>query len=210
MKKILFLILTTKHNEHRQRGILSSWGRDQDIFFYSEHEDETLNVIKVCEENNVVKKQVSVFNKIKELFHNQYEWFFFGDDDTFVNTRFLLEFLDFYEKGFVNGVPMTGNWKLPDGTMLSYPSGGAGFLINNEIIHNFFDFDLPDVPHSDVAVGYLMRESGIILKPISLFCYNTPEHHHIEDHHIPDYLTFHYIREPEEMLRLYNYCQSNY
>ena len=210
MKKILFLILTTKHNEHRQRGIMSSWGQNQDIFFYSEHEDETLNVMKVCEENNVVIKQVSVFNKIKELFHNQYEWFFFGDDDTFVNTRPLINRLDEYEQGYVHGVPMTGNWKLPDETWLSYPSGGAGFLISNKIIHNFFDFDFPDVPHSDVAVGYLMKDSEIMLRPTYFFCYHTPEHHGICDEEIPNYLTFHYIREPEEMLRLYNYCQTNH
>lgn len=204
MKKILYLIMSCQKNEHRQRGILDSWGNGQDIFFYSEHDNHSLNVVKVCEENNVVRKQVSVFNKIKQDFHNKYDWFFFGDDDTFVNTKIMNDKLDEFNKDYLHGVSMCGNWG-----DLSYPSGGAGFLINNQIIHKFFDQEFPDVPHGDVAVGFLMRNSGVELMPTKGFCYNTPEHHKIQMENTHNFVTFHYIREPQGMMELYNICQKN-
>ena len=154
---------------------MDSWGGDQDIFFYSEYDDPSFKVIKVCDENDVVKKQISVFNKIKNNFYGQYEWFFFGDDDTFVNTNLLIKNLDRYDRNYLHGVDMGGNWG-----DLTYPSGGAGFLINNKIIHNFFELDVPNVPHSDVAIGFLMRQKNIQLVSNGRFCYNTPEHHKIQ------------------------------
>jgi hypothetical protein len=203
-KKILYLILSTRRNKDRQKNILDSWGHDQDVFFYSEYDDPPLKVIKVCEENNVVKKQIFIFDKIKKYFYDQYEWFFFGDDDTFVNTNLLLKKLDQYDKNHLHGVDMGGNWG-----DLTFPSGGAGFLINNQIIHNFFEPDVPNVPHSDVAIGFLMRHKNIKLMSAVGFCYSTPDHHKIKMDETCNYVTFHYIRDRQEMMDLYDICQKN-
>ena len=71
MKKILYLLLTTKSYVNRQDNILNSWGKDKELFFYSENEDSLRNVIKVCNENNVEIKQVSIFETICKNFHNK-------------------------------------------------------------------------------------------------------------------------------------------
>ena len=76
MKKIIYFLLTTQKYTDRQENILNSWGNNVDLFFYSEHEDPTRKVLKVCNENNVEIKQISIFKFIKENFYNNYEWYF--------------------------------------------------------------------------------------------------------------------------------------
>lgn len=204
MKKILFLILTTQSYKDRQSNILKTWGENEDLFFYSEHEDPTMKVLKVCDNNNVEDKQVSIFRKIKESYYNEYEWFFFCDDDTFVNVNLLKSKLNSLLTDKVIGSDIFGCWR-----DLHYPSGGAGFLIHNNIIDKFFDAEKYNVGYGDVTFGLNMRKKNIeILNDIGFHSQNY-KHYNIPQEEVYKYTTFHYVNSFEEMQKLHTICQEN-
>ncbi len=203
MKKILYLLLTTKTYVDRQDTILNSWGKDKELFFYSENEDSVRNVIKVCDENNVEMKQVSIFETIRKNFHNKYDWFFFGDDDTFVNTLFLEKELSSFNKDKIIGSDIFGCWN-----DLHYPSGGSGFLINNKIIHNFFDSKNYNVGYGDVTFGLNMREKNIEIENNELFFSQHYNHYGIDINSVYKYMTFHYVKDFNDSLLMDSICKN--
>lgn len=204
MKKILFLLLTTEKYKDRQTNILEGWSEGEDVYFYSEHEDLQNKVIKVCDNNDVEEKQVSVFKKIQELFYNDYEWFFFGDDDTFVNVNLLKKELNNLETDRVHGSDIFGCWG-----DLHYPSGGAGFLIHNNLISNFFESKVYNVNYSDVTFGLNMRDKNILIKNNKKFHSQNYKYYNIDMADVYKYITFHYINNIEEMKKLHEICQKN-
>jgi hypothetical protein len=202
MKKIVYLLMTTEKYLERQTNILSTWGKDIDLYFYSEHEDNENKVIKVCDENNVEVKQVSIFKKIKELLHNEYEWYFFGDDDTFVNTEKLNLELDLLDKDIIYGQDIFGCYG-----DLHYPSGGAGFLVSNKIIENFFDSKIYNVGYGDVTFGLNIRDKGLSFKNHSGFFSQNPSHYGINDIDCYNHITFHYIKSISQLTNMNNACK---
>lgn len=197
--------MTTESYHERQDNILNSWGKNLDLYFYSEHSDVKRNVIKVCDENNVESKQISIFNTIRDKFYNQSEWYFFGDDDTFVNFNLLKKELDKLDKYKVHGQNLGlhrcyGN--------LFYPSGGAGFLIHNTIISNFFDSKVYGVNIGDVAFGLAMKDKNIDIENNEKFLGQHPSHYGIENKDVYNYITFHYVKSLSEMKEFNDLCQE--
>lgn len=196
LRNLVCFLMTTKKHTDRQDNILRSWGRNVEQYFYSEHHDPDRKVIKVSDENDLVKKQSAIFWHIKKYFYDNYEWYFFGDDDTFVNTRLLLTDINKFSRDKVNGMTCLGWGWMP------YPAGGAGFLINREIMPRFLDFTLySDQVCSDVCVGINMRKVGVEMNHIDSF-----NQFRISDRPIADcykYYTYHYVyKEMEEMERI--------
>jgi hypothetical protein len=204
MKKILYLLLTTEKYKSRQDNVLQSWGNGVDLFFYSEHEDLNRNVIKVTDLNNVEEKQIKVFKTIQDLFYNKYEWYFFGDDDTFVNTTLLEKEIDNYDKTKIHGSDIYGCWN-----DLHYPSGGAGFIIHNNIINNFFESKNFNVGYSDVTFGLNMREKKLELSNNDKFLSQHLNYYNIPLENANQYITFHYVNNNEEFLFFEGVCKNN-
>lgn len=205
MKKIIFFLMTTKKYHDRQDNILSSWGKDKDLYFYSEHSDEKRKTLKVCDENNVEVKQIYVFNTIKEKFQNTSEWYFFGDDDTFVNVNLLLSEIDGFDKTKIHGQDL-GHGDSRCWGELHYPSGGAGFLIHNSIIHNFFDSKIFDVNIGDVSFGLNMKDKNIEIEHNDRFLSQHPSFYSISE--INKYFTFHYIKSSADFKFMTELCDN--
>ena len=93
MKKILYVILHTCTRPERYEAVVNTWGKDVDFIFYADCDDEEKKIIKVSDDTSYSSNEAKHVNVIKYLFDNdyQYEWFFFCDDDTFVNTKKLEE-----------------------------------------------------------------------------------------------------------------------
>ena len=108
--KIIFLCLTTEKYANRRENILKTWGKNVDLLFYSEHEDEESKVVKVCDVNNAEVKQCSVFQYIRDN-NLSYDWYFFCDDDTFVNTNLLIVDLETFDENCVTGYDNHGSWR---------------------------------------------------------------------------------------------------
>lgn len=204
--KILFLILTTEKYKDRQDNILKTWGKDVDILFYSEHTDMCRNVVKVCDENSAEIKQCFIF-KFLENYNNKYDWYFFCDDDTFVNTKLIINMLDTFPKDSVTGKNIKGNWAVQPN--LDYPSGGAGFLIHKTILPKFYNINSYNTTWSDVTVGLKMLNESIKINNSELFMWfsNDDIREFVSLENVNKYITFHYINSFEKMNSLYEICR---
>lgn len=196
--------MSTESYSDRQNTILNTWGKDVDLFFYSEHENKDKKIIKVCDQNEVVNKQNLIFKKIEELFYNEYEWYFFGDDDTFVNVNLILKELKTLDKEKIHGSDIFGCWK-----DLHFPSGGAGFLINNKIIHKFFNSKFyPEIKAGDVNFGLNMRDKDVMIENNKKFHSQNYNFYDIKIEEVFKYITFHYVQK-DDMEKMNLICQKN-
>ena len=104
MKKILYAILHTCIRPERYDGVVNSWGQNVDFLFYSDCDDEEKKIVKQSNDSSYASNELKHVNVIKYLEDNdyQYEWFFFCDDDTFVNTKNLEKNLDLFDKNKIH------------------------------------------------------------------------------------------------------------
>jgi len=191
---ILYCILHTKHQESRAKNILTTWGKDQNLLFYSDHEDPEIRCHKVTDQSDYASgqiKQINVFHLLVKQYSN-YDWYFFCDNDTFVNTSKLKHFAETSDIDVVHG-NIINCW--PQDSSLYYPSGGAGYLVSNRILHQMTDVHYNNTEFSDVSIGLNFREKNIILKNNDLFKGQPPAYYNIKDEDVKNYITFHYISD---------------
>lgn len=203
-RKILFLVLTTEGYKDRQDNIIKTWGKDVDLIFYSEHEDKDRNVLKVCDENSAEIKQCKILNFL-ENYEKKYDWYFFCDDDTFVNVNLLNNKIIDFTKNSVIGKNIRGCW--PTNIDLEYPSGGAGFLIHKSIISKFYNIKSYNTSWSDVSVGLKMKDENIEMNNSNLFMWFSYDREFVKLENVDKYITFHYINTFEKMNTLYEMCK---
>lgn len=227
MEKILYCIKTTKLYENRVNTIFNTWltGID-DYIFYSEHEDESKNIIKVCEDGTyggLEIKGLNFFNLIKtietdkgENILNCYDWLFLVDDDTFVNVKNLNTFAKTADKNKAYGQIFTfekdsGNpmFRSPgfDKSTRWY-SGGAGILISSESLKKVDNYKNFNTNHDDVSIGINLTKNGIELIDSDLFNSEPPEVWGEVDEDIIKKITYHHLTE-DRMYKLYSIVKSN-
>jgi hypothetical protein len=204
MKPLLILILTSEkylNSKERQQAILNTWGKNCDIHFYAEYEDKNNKIIKVCDVDDVEEKIKGIFEYINKNLINEYEWFYFCDDDCFVNTKFLLKILQNFDPQSVHGMDCFGCYG-----DLHYPQGGAGFLVHQNLIPLYKDFKNFKTTHSDVTFGLNTREKGIKFTHNDIFKCHPPSYYNIPEDKIADYVSFHYIKDETLMSKLNDIC----
>jgi hypothetical protein len=198
MKKILYVILHTCTRPDRHDGVVNSWGKDVDYIFYADCDNEEKKIIKVSDDSTYSSNEPKHINVIKYLIENnyQYEWFFFCDDDTFVNTKNLEHDFSIFEKDKVNGSILKGTWSKD--TTLNYCSGGAGYLIHKSLLEIISkNIKSGDSGYSDVTLGLCLREMGIENKNFDEFHSQAPKYYKMENSKIKDVFTFHYVQSNE-------------
>ena len=170
MKKILYVILHGSTNPDRYFNVKETWGKDVDCIFYSDHEDKEKNIIKVSDRTDYHSNEDKHVNVIKYLGENinNYEWFFFCDDDTFVNTKKLEELSDNFDKNKVHGQMLktdnSNGIPLPS-PILEYCSGGAGYLIHNKILKIINPQYMSSF--SKIIISKLMLQNKILFKSLA-------------------------------------------
>jgi len=202
MNKILYVILHTCTRPDRYDGVVNSWGKDVDFLFYADCDDKSKKIIKVSNDSTYSSNEPKHVNVIKYLIENdyQYEWFFFCDDDTFVNTKNLENSLDSFNKEKING-NVIKTWTTDP--QLEYCSGGAGYLIHNSIVKKLSEsISVRNTGYSDVTVGVCAKELNIKFENYVGFNSQDPKHHNLDKTAIKDMFTFHYIKS-EEMGEFY-------
>jgi len=219
MKKVLILVLSCKKLQDRKEGILNSYasllGRYEnvEICFYSDHEEkETNTYLLPCKfsyshrDNEI--KVITAFNYlIQEVFKDEYDWYFFVDDDTFVNIPSLVEKIDEFDENFPVGMDIRGQWEA-----LKYLSGGAGFLIPSKIREKFSNLENFDTGFSDVSLGMNMQKRRIEFKHSDYFDWDSPFKEKvlkISEEEIKRKITYHRI-SPEQMIILNEYVKKVY
>ena len=207
--KILYIILTCeKYLNSRCDFVRRTWLRDLEesdgYLFLSSVEDASRNIVGY----NTNDTYEYATMKFVELFKNyaigDYDYVFFCDDDTFVRTERLkskiaeLGNFDCYGRiGRVEYNPvLVGNNK--NYFPITYPSGGAGFLITKEIFLKLKDYislsDHPVYLNTDVSFGAWFSDINVnIIEGCDLLKAQNPDHP--ENHNIEDFITYHYCSE---------------
>lgn len=206
MKKILYCILHTKNHEERYNNVIETWGKNVDLLFISDHQDLDKKIIKVTDNssyNSGQEKQIKGFNHLMES-KLDYDFYFFCDNDCFVNTKLMNEFIGECDTNSVWGQLCTC-W--PTDRTLNYTLGGAGILVSKEIFLKIENkLQEYNVMWGDVSLGLNLRKRNIPMSHSDLFLSQPPSHYGIEDNNIKNYITFHYIKKREEMEKMNNLC----
>lgn len=211
MTKILFCVLHTHHYRDRYNSIMSTWGKKKDIIFYADYDDPKINnIIKVTNNDSYhsnEEKNINVFKILNQQFNN-YDWYFFCDDDTFVNTKNLNDLINSeINTDHIHGL-VANSWK---DKSLWYCGGGAGYLVSNNILTNYLcDAVNFNTGYSDVSVGLNCRKFNIGLSHHEGFNSFPPnDERNISKVKTVDHaITFHYIKTLQQMQTLYNDLKS--
>ncbi len=198
---ILYVILHGASSKDRYENIVETWGKDKNIIFYSDYEDLDKKIYKVSNRtdyHSAEEKHLNVITLIKEKFAS-YDWFFFCDDDTFVNTKNLEN--ENFDKNFIHGYVITGEW--PHDVTLPFCSGGAGYLVSKEnlfkIAENIF---IPHTGTSDVSFGVIVKNCNLYFLNNEKFNSQAPEFYENKEDKLKNFITFHYIKTKEHQLQL--------
>lgn len=161
MKKILYVILHGESNKQRYFNVKDTWGANSDLLFYGDYNDKLEDVIKVSDDksyNSNEEKHVNVFKYLSQNPEYNYEWFFFCDDDTFVNVNKLENLLYSFNINSVHGQLIMTN--IVDGyDNLEYLSGGAGYLIHHNLLNKISNkIKIINTGYADVTLGVCLKK----------------------------------------------------
>ena len=203
MKDILFLILHTHKQQDRYKNVTETWGNDCDHLFYSDRESHENNILKVTDRDDYASNEVKFYEVIKNLpdKYSYFQWYFFCYNDTFINTNKFFESLELFDPKKVYGQKIN-TWTQDKN--LHYLSGGAGYLVSNEIMKilksNIKNYN---TTFADVTMGLTLRDNNIEIENFYLFKSQPPKYYNIPDEQIKNYISFHYIKSYNEMNKLY-------
>lgn len=227
--KIKYITITCeKYHSTRVQSIRDTWGKNQDVVFLSD-----INISPdIIGFDYLRKGYENIWMKYAEILKNwtdfTYDWYFFTDDDTFVNVKNINNLLTNYSvddkicigvlgvlnadatdrDGNYTGFPLhtiKGNQtELP----LTYASGGAGFILSVEsikIINKYLNTvqDVPRCYNSDVTIGFWIRNCGIKTINTEGFWWTNPTELQHDVDMIRKSYTYHYVDE-KMMCELFN------
>lgn len=199
--KILCLILTTQSFQDRIDNIKNTWANDIDHLFYSDHHAH--NIIKVTDQTDYKSAEIKTVNMINLLFKyltDKYDWFYFCDDDTFLNTFLLKNIINNLNHNTILCHKIDRDDKI-------WPQGGAGYFIHKTIIQKARGkLKVLNTGYSDMTVGICLSNLGFEFEHTELLKIYPPKNYGIQD--VENYLSFHYINTYEMMNELYEKCKS--
>lgn len=232
MNNVQFVILSCdKYLNTRVKSIKQTWGQNVNCIYIIDSESNEKDIIGY----NTPKNYAGIQDKYRIFFQKynflQYEYYFFVDDDTFVNLKnfFKIDFPDKNEPislirelhlnpdgtdkwGTYTGYPLHTiaghNTILP----IVHPSGGSGFLLTQKAclqIQNYLNtpgIDIPRTSHGDVTIGFWMRNSAIKIIPNNNLWWETPSNLKLNKYanfnDESNFITYHYVNE--ELMSKYN------
>lgn len=219
--KIRFVTITCeKYHDTRVKKIRETWGKSQDVLFLSDSNIGT----DIIGYEHLAKGYENIWLKYSEFFKSyndlSYDWYFFTDDDTFVNLKNIEILLKNYDTnspicvghvGELNpdGTDMDGNQTgFPlhtihgNGTQLPiiYVSGGAGFILSKKSMELICDYikketNVPGSYNSDVTFGFWGRNAGVNIVDIKGFWWTNPTELNHSLSEIENSYTYHYVSE---------------
>lgn len=208
--KIIFSIISCKNYINTRQAVLKkTWLNGIDYFFSSDCNTKD----NVCFSNlqghrSAEEKQLKAIRYAWETYR-KYDWFFFCDDDTYINIYNL--------NTYINGIDASNNsfglvfskelyplnpiWPYVEKNF-QYYSGGAGFAIRNDLMEKIYNknFDI-NTGYSDISVGYLLK--GENLNNCHLLNQDNPYHLNHNYDTIKLSISYHYMND-DMINELYN------
>ena len=207
--KLLYCVIHTELQKEREQFILSTWGKDKNLIFYGDYDSPTNpSLVKVssnCTYSSGEEKQINIIPRLVQDFCD-YDWYYFCDNDTFVNTKLLEEFYLECDPDKIYG-ELGNTW--PEDRELFYPMGGAGFLMSNKVLRFLSDkiFHNP-VTWGDVSIGINFRKFNIEkVSREDLFHSQLPDFYNIPLEEVGQHISFHYVKDLQTMQKLHEKCQ---
>ena len=231
MDNLEFIVLTCdKYLNTRVKSIQETWGSNQNIKFLTDSKIEDKDIIGF----GTPQTYEGIFEKYLLFFKNynftKKDYYFFVDDDTFVNLKNLNKLnLPSKETLFLTGrvlclnIDGTDLWGNQTGTNISlingentslplyYQSGGSGFILTQSScvsIQNYLksSTNIPYCRFGDVSLGFWARNCGINITPNENFWWDTHEKL-LHNNWVPyttdvNVITYHYVNE--ELMVEYN------
>jgi len=198
---VLFCILHGQCYKNRVENILNTWGKNINHIFYADYEDKETKVIQVSERTDYFSNEEKHVNVIKYLMSNNiydFDWYFFCDDDTFVNVNNFFKFIEKCDTNCVYGSVLHSTW--PPDTTLSYCSSGAGYLVHKTILKIISEnIETYRANYSDVTFGLTCRGLNIPIQNSDFFHSQDPSFHSLPWSSICENITFHYIKNIEQI-----------
>jgi hypothetical protein len=222
--KIFFCVKTTQKYKDRIDTILDTWlnGID-DFIFYSDHEDSEKNVVLSSNDSSYfgcLQKTIWTFNNLKNIYYSDksvlkcYDWVCVVDDDTFVNTKKLDEYIEEITDDSVYGDLITPE-NSPDNPIWKdlvlehdyvYHSGGGGVLIPSKLLLDI-EFEECGTVWDDVTVGVIFGRNNIPLVDSEVFKSQPPEFYGNTDDDVKNVVTYHHIK-PDRMRLFYEKLEN--
>lgn len=224
MKNIQFIVLTCDdYLDTRVESIRKTWGKNENIKFLTDSKSNLSDVIGY----DTPKEYLGIQDKYQSFFKNydftQSDYFFFADDDTFVNKKNLCK-LDLPNKDELfaivrllclnpDATDLWGNFTGTNVAMirgdrttlpLYYPSGGSGFILSQGAcisIQNYLKTcnDIPWCWFGDLSLGFWLRNCKVKLIPNNDFWWDIPDRlisNTWEKYESDENaITFHYVNE---------------
>jgi hypothetical protein len=220
--KILCCILHTEKQPEQYEAIEKTWGSRIDHMYYSDHEDASKNIIKTSDKSDYkscVEKNARVFKTlINDDRYNHYDYYFFVDNDTYVNEPKLRSSI---EKGEFGEDKIYGHtWRDKAGG--NWLMGGAGFLMNRKVLKKFENCEIIETAtYSDVNVQNHAFHNGVVIERRGGFCacsgkpkYMLGEPIEKQMKRLPkpyhEKFTFHYMKGIDLMMHIQNLIEKEY
>lgn len=195
-------VITSVNCKDRIDIVNQTWGKNVDnLWFYSDHNDIE-NKVYQCSDNQK-DCGLKTANRLKQILHEgvKYDWYFFVDDDTYVNAKALKTFIESHPTDRMYGLPV-GTEEYP------YIQGGAGILIPGNLLKKININDIEDQWLS-YACGFGDLWWSFIYKKYSfkieahpgVFCgiYCPNEEIEINNRGLADIITLHPLRGYDRM-----------
>jgi hypothetical protein len=230
MKTKFITITCEKYHENRVQSIRETWGKKQDVVFLSD-----LNISPdIIGFEYLQRGYENIWMKYVEMLKSwtdfNYDWYFFTDDDTFVNIDNINSLLSEYNTNDMVCIGIVGalnadctdkdgqHTGFPRHTIrgkdtslpLIYVGGGAGFILSKtsfesicEYIKNLNQCDIPGSYSSDVTFGFWMRNCGIKVVNVPGFWWTNPKELNHDVEKIKSSFTYHYI-DSDYMREIFN------
>lgn len=212
MKQIQINVLTSKNTSDRIDFAKKTWIENNpmvDVIFYSDFSDEKNNIIKVSDDSSYRACEERVLERLNQIKkNNSYNWYFFIDDDTYVNISNLIQFINTADNNIVYGRKCNGWGKL------NYAQGGAGLLISKENIDKISINTIykRGSGYSDVIFGQILTDNNIETKYYeednTLFHERQFEEYDLKYGCQRKCITFHQVKSLEDFLKHKKYYES--
>lgn len=227
--KILNAIITCDKNRSLQDAIRETYAKNSDkyIFVGDSNSSDVVSFPSLPVGYVYVPFKLAYFLMCLDDF-NDFDFIMISDDDTYVDINALkieIEslkispdekaclghiFYDYTEKhALEQGMPLQSLRGKDCNLPVTYPSGGAGFVITRACFSAIKEYllenkDFPTAYNSDISIGFWFRNSGgCKLIHTNKFCTGN-----IESFGTDEKITFHYMK-PEMMRRIHALREKN-
>lgn len=202
MSDIFYTLIGCQAYKSRQKALKESWLKDVKNHYIFASDEDTEDSVKLSDRKDYYSCEEKQLSSLKYLTENKpnYKWYFFGDDDTYVNTKNLENLLRSFSSDSIGFVlsRMTDpyNTAFSRFNINAYYSGGAGFCFSQKLLMEVKDGPFPpSIHYADISMARLL--GNVKFTHCNSFCPTSPTKLGHSESKIREMITYHYVSETE-------------